>query len=166
MRLLEKSAGLNRAIIFLVFFIFLPYKTVFSGEQAVLKLVLNEQDKGEFFFVLAPEGDIWMARTDFEQLGLKEGLGKDVQFNGITHVSMKSLPDLAYRINEERVSLDVNASPFIFREHDVESSYTKPYKVVMTRDSSAFLNYSVDYDYVEEEPIVNISGELGISSGN
>ena len=166
MRLLEKSAGLNRAIIFLVFFIFLPYKTVFSGEQAVLKLVLNEQDKGEFFFVLAPEGDIWMARTDFEQLGLKEGLGKDVQFNGITHVSMKSLPDLAYRINEERVSLDVNASPFIFREHDVESSYTKPYKVVMTRDSSAFLNYSVDYDYVENEPIVNISGELGISSGN
>jgi outer membrane usher protein FimD/PapC len=162
----EKSAGLNRAIIFLVFFIFLPCKTVFSAEQAVLKLVLNEQDKGEFFIVLAPEGDIWMARSDFEQLGLKQGLGKDVQFNGITHVSMQSISDLEYRINEERVSLDVNASPFLFREHDVESSYTKPYKVVMTRDSSAFLNYSVNYDYADDEPVVNISGELGISSGN
>ncbi len=166
MRLPEKSAGLNRAIIFLVFFIFLPCKTVFSAEQAVLKLVLNEQDKGEFFIVLAPEGDIWMARSDFEQLGLKQGLGKDVQFNGITHVSMQSISDLEYKINEERVSLDVNASPFLFREHDVESSYTKPYKVVMTRDSSAFLNYSVNYDYADDEPVVNISGELGISSGN
>jgi outer membrane usher protein FimD/PapC len=162
----ETSAGLNRTIIFLVFFIFLPYKTVFSGEQAVLKLILNEQDKGEFFFVLATEGDIWMARSDFEQLGLKEELGKDVQFNGMTHVSMKSVSGLEYRINEEKVSLDVTASPSLFREHDIDSSYTKPYDVVITGDSSAFLNYSVGYDYVEEESIVNISGELGISSAN
>ncbi len=166
MRLREKCAGLNRAIIFLVFLIFLPCNTSFSAEQAVFKLILNEQDKGEFFFVLAPEDDIWMARSDFELLGLKEGLGMDVQFNGITYVSMKSVPDLEYRINEEKVSLDVNASPALFREHDVDSAYTKPYNVVLTRDSSAFLNYAVDYDYVEEEPVVNVSGELGITTGN
>jgi hypothetical protein len=48
---------------------------------------LNEQDKGEFFFVLAPEGDILMIQSDFERLGLKEGLGREIQFNGVTHVS-------------------------------------------------------------------------------
>jgi len=166
LRLLEKCAGRNGTILLLVFFIFLPCKRAFSVEQAVFKFILNEQDKGEFFFVLAPEGDILMARSDFDQLGLKKGLGKNVQLKGITYVSMKSVSDLEFRINEEKVSLDVNASPALFREHDVDSSYTKSYKVVQTRDSSAFLNYSADYDYVEEESIVNISGEFGISSGN
>jgi outer membrane usher protein len=163
---LEKCAGRNGAILVFVFFIFLPCKRAFSVEQVVFKFILNEQDKGEFFFVLAPEGDIWMARSDFEQLGLKKGLGKNVQLNGITYVSLKSVPDLEYRINEEKVSLDVNASPSLFREHDVDSSYTKPYRVVLTGDSSAFLNYSADYDHVEDESVVNVSGELGISSGN
>jgi len=163
---LEKCAGINRAIIFLVFLFFLPCKAVFSGDQVVLKLILNEQDKGDFFFVIATEGDIWMARSDFEQLGLKEGLGRDVQFNGTTYVSIKSLPDLQYRINEENVSLDVTASPSLFREHDVDSSYARPYKVVLRGEGSAFLNYSINYDYVDKEPYVNISGELGIGTGN
>ena len=166
MRSLRICVSLNRTVIFFLLFIFLLAKAVFSQEQAVLKLILNEQDKGEFFFVLAPEGDIWMARSDFEQLGLKEGLGTDVQFNGTAYVSMKSITDLEYRINEKNVSLDVTASPALFREHDVDSSYTKPYKVFLTRESSAFLNYSVSYDYVDKEPNVNISGELGISSGD
>lgn len=129
-------------------------------------MILNEQDKGEFFLVLAPDDDIWMAKTDFEQLGLKEGVGKDVQFNGMAYVSLRSVPGLQYRINEEKVSLDINASPSLFREHDIDSSYKKPYKVVLTRESSAFLNYSIDSDHSEGESSVNISGEFGASAGN
>jgi len=163
---LRKCVSLNRTVILFLLFIFLLSKAVFSQEQAVLKLILNEQDKGEFFFVLTPEGDIWLARSDFEQLGLKEGLGRDVQYNGTTYVSMKSVTDLEYRINEKNVSLDVTASPSLFREHDIDSSYTKPYKVFLTRESSAFLNYSANYEYVHKEPYVHISGELGIGSGD
>jgi len=163
---LRICVSLNRTVIFFLLFILLLAKAVFSQEQAVLKLILNEHDKGEFFFVLAPEGDILMARNDFEQLGFKEGLGNEIQLNGTTYVSIKSISGITYWINEENVSLDITASPSLFKEHDIDSSYTKPYKVFTTRGSAAFLNYSVNYDYVDKEPDVNITGELGISSGD
>jgi outer membrane usher protein len=166
LRSLRKCVSLNRTVIAIVFFIFLLCNAVFSEEQAVFKLILNEQDKGEFFFVLAPEGDILMGQSDFEQLGLKKGFGRGIQYNGTTYVSLKSVPELEFRINEQNVSLDIHASPSLFREHDVNSAYTKPYKVISTRDSSAFLNYAVDYDHSDQETAINISGELGLSTGN
>jgi len=166
LKLPERCAGLRRIVVLIILYILFPVDDAFSGEQVILKLVLNEQDRGEFFLTLAPGGDIWMEKSDFEQLGLKEGPGRDVRLNAVTYVSLKSIAGLEYRINEEKVSLDMKASPSLFREHDVDISYTKPYEVVFSRDISAFLNYSIYYDYREGKPSAGASGELGMSAGN
>ncbi|RJQ47399.1 MAG: fimbrial biogenesis outer membrane usher protein [Nitrospiraceae bacterium] len=163
---LGKCAALKRIILYAIFIVFIsPYASP-AEDQAVLKLLLNEQDKGEFFFVIVPEGDILMPRNDFEQLGLKEGLGQDIQVNGATCVSLKSIPGLQYSIEEETVSLEIKASPSLFREQDIDTSYAKKYKPVVAQDRSAFLNYSFDYENGRGESFTGISGEFGVSVGD
>jgi outer membrane usher protein FimD/PapC len=121
---------------------------------------------GEFFLILTPDNDVWIKRDDLNTARLKKGLGRDIQFEQETYVSLKSIPDLDFRINEETASLEVTAATHLFKEKAIDSAYTKPYEVVLTKDRSVFLNYALIYDYITEEPIFDVSGELGISAGN
>jgi outer membrane usher protein len=132
----------------------------------VLKLILNTEDKGEFFVLLTPENDIWIKREDLEGLGLKPGIGRDVQFEEETYVSLLSIPDLEFKIIEKEASLVINAAPYLFQQQDIDISYKRPYKVVFTEDRSAFLNYAFTYDYRTQNSYFNISSEVGIAIGN
>lgn len=154
-----------------IFFIIILTSIFFVGralsqELAVLKLILNTEDKGEFFLILAHDNDIWIKRNDLENIGFKKGLGRDIQFARETYVSLKSISELTFQINEEDVSLDITAPPHLFEKQSLDFSYKKPYKVILTKDRSAFLNYALIYNYKTLEPLFNISGELGISIGD
>src|SRR4030067_1751191 len=154
-----------------IFFIIILTSIFFVGralsqELAVLKLVLNTEDKGEFFLILAHGNDIWIKRNDLENIEFKKVLGRDIQFAQETYVSLKSISELTFQINKEEVSLDITAPPHLFEKQSLDFSYKKPYKVIFTKDRSAFLNYAFNYNYKALEPIFNISGELGISIGD
>lgn len=163
----SKKCVRNSIFFLLIIFSIIPLiKAAFSQEFVVLKLILNEEDKGEFFLILTPDNDIWIKRDELDKIGLKEGLGRDIQFAQDTYVSLKSIPELEFQINEEEVSLEVTAAPHLFKEQSIDISYKKPYKVLFTKDRSAFLNYALIYDYKTQEPFFNMSGELGISVGD
>jgi outer membrane usher protein len=132
----------------------------------VLRVVLNEEDKGEFFLLLMPDNDVLIKRDDLSNTGLKEGIGREIQFEGETYISLKSITELTFKINEEDVSLNITAAPDLFKEQSIDTAYRKPYKVTFTKDSSAFLNYALTYDRKTEEPFLNLSGELGVSAGD
>jgi len=153
-------------LVLIVFFITPFIRTAFSQESVILQLILNEENKGDFFLYSAPDNDIWIKRDELDKLGLKEGLGKDIQFNGETFVSLASITGLEFSINHEDVSLVITAVPQLFKAHSVDISYKKPYKVTYTTGKSAFLNYAFIYDHETVDTLLDISGELGVSIGN
>ncbi len=154
-------------VLVLIVFCITPFiSTAFSQESVILQLILNEENKGDFFLLSAPDNDIWIKRDELDMLGLKEGLGRDIQFNGETFVSLESITGLEYSINYEDVSLVITAVPQLFKKHSVDISYKKPYKVTYTTGKSAFLNYAFIYDHETVDTLLDISGELGVSIGN
>src|SRR3989304_5330141 len=132
-------------ILFFLLVISVPFFAVkaFSQEAVVLKLVLNEEDIGEFFMVLAPEGDVWIKREDLDRTRLIKGLD--------------------FTISEEDVSVKVTAKPHLFQGQTISLSYARPYKVIHTKDNSAFLNYGVFYD--SQNSSLDVSSELGLTIG-
>jgi len=152
-------------ILFFLLVISVPFFAVkaFSQEAVVLKLVLNEEDIGEFFMVLAPEGDLWIKREDMDRTRLIKGLGSDFFFNGESFVSLKSIEGVDFTISEEDVSVKVTAKPHLFQGQTISLSYARPYKVIHTKDNSAFLNYGVFYD--SQNSSFDVSSELGLTIG-
>ncbi len=141
-------------------------KIALSQEAIILKVILNKEDKGEFFLMLTPDNDIWIDKDDLNNMGLQEGLGRNVRFAQETYVSLRSIPDLTFRIDKEEVCLHVTADPSLFKKQSIDASYEIPYKVIFTKDSSAFLNYALTYDSNKGKPSFDISGELGVSVGD
>jgi outer membrane usher protein len=161
--LLKKSVSNKIFILSIIFFISLSPKAVFPQEIVVLQLILNKDSKGEYFLVIAPDNDVWIKRQEFEKLGLKTGLGGDVQFADETYVSLRSISGLEFNVNEEQVSLDITAAPTLFKEQGFDIFYKKPYNARFLKDPSGFLNYSLYYDHKSEVPLFGVYGELGIS---
>lgn len=159
---LKKCVALS-VLLLIVFSFMLSFRAVFAQEPVILKLILNKEDKGEFFLVSTPENDIWMKKDDFAELGLKEGLGREIQFEEETYVTLKSIPELALKMNEEEVALEVTAPTRLFKEQTIDSSYQKPHKADFAKDSSAYLNYGLFYENSSNEHFFNMLGEFGIN---
>jgi outer membrane usher protein len=149
----------------LIFSLFLPFpSTVKADEQIVLNVQLNTKNKGDYFLILTPAHDVLMSREDFLALGLPGATGKEVVVSGETYISLSSVPGLTFSIDEKTASMMLLADPDLFRKKTVNMSYEKPYKVTYTRDTSAFLNYGVQYS--AREPTLNVSSELGARTGD
>jgi len=144
----------------------LNVKTALSQEAVVLKMVLNQEDKGVSFVILAPDNDVWIKRSDLNAIGLSKAQGRDILFEQDIYVSLNSIPDLTFYIDEKEVALNISAVPFLFKKQLIESSYAIPYEVIYTKDISSFFNYALFYTSGSEETSIDMSGELGISVGD
>ncbi len=158
----EKCVSCSTLVI-IIFLLSLSVNAAFCQEMAVLQIILNEEVKGEYFLLLAEDNDVWIKRDDFDGIGLKKGLGRDIEYEEDTYVSLQSIPDIEYSINEEDVSIAITAESSLFEGKDFDASYGKSYQVRYSKDSSAFLNYALTYDNKSDESIMGISGELGFS---
>ena len=170
---MKKLKFLKRCALFSLFFsgililsLVLISKTALSQETVVLKMVLNQEDKGVFFLVLAPDNDVWVKKTDFDSLGLTGEPGTEITFDGDIYVSLQSIPGLKFSIDDKEVALNISADPSLFEKQRIDSSYEIPFEVTYTRDNSAFFNYSLFYADGPEEISFDMSGELGISVGD
>ncbi len=137
---------------------FLPVRA-FSQEIIVLNVVLNEETVGVSFLVRDGD-DIWIKKEDIEKTDLREGLGKEVEFEGERYISLKSIPGISFTVDESEAALKTSAAPHLFKSQSISLTYERPYSVIYPRDKSAFLNYGVLYD--DEGPLTNVSTEIGV----
>jgi hypothetical protein len=93
--------------------------------------------------VLAEDNAVWIKRDDLKKAGLVDGLGSDIEFDGETYVSLSSIPDLGFRINQEEATLEVTASSHLFIKQFVDASVKRPYHLETAGDISGFLNIMV-----------------------
>ena len=152
----------HRKLFFTTVILFLLFSIANVLSQGIipLKVILNGEDAGDFFLVLTSDGDVLMKREDLQKNNLKPGIGKDITFNGETYVSLRSIPDLNFSINEQKASIEINAASHLFITQTVDASYAKPYKVYYPKETSAFLNYGFLYN--SENSAYDVATEVGI----
>lgn len=135
---------LLRTTFFLV--ISILYQPLFSIEieQALLNVILNGEEKGEFFISITEDGDVIFPKEDLYSLGLvnlyeKAIISKD-------SISLKSLyPDLKYEINEGEASLYIVAVPELFEKHVLDFTMKKPSGMSTEGANSFVLNYTLGF---------------------
>jgi len=139
-----------------------------SDETSVLTVILNDQNRGEYFVKLAQDGDILFPSDNLKNLGFKEIPAKAV-LSEKGYVSLKSLfPEIRFETDEKTLTVTITADPQLLETSRISLVRLKPLEVVYTENSSAFLNYSAGYTFDNKYNVnmLNIPIETGIRIGD
>jgi outer membrane usher protein len=122
-----------------------PCRAEAPGDQrAVLALRVNEQPKGEVITLLRGL-DVLLGVAELEKAGVLEFVGNRETVGGQPHVSLLSLaPDVRFALDEKELELKLTVAPRRLRATSVNLHTGAPKGMAFSRDSSAFLNYSVN----------------------
>lgn len=113
-------------------------------ESAVFRLVVNTEDKGETFAVVAADGDVMVPRSTLTEIRL-ENLPSGETINGEPYVSLRALaPAVTHTIDQNTGTLTLTVAPERFSRTVREYFFNQPPPNLRTTFSnSAFLNYSL-----------------------
>jgi len=165
---------LNAALVLLLLLLLPLYSQ--ASQTVVLKVMVNMEDKGDYFIVLTPDGDALIRRADLKEMGFEEvPEGVKIFIDKEEYVSLKSLsPRVTFKIDDKESALSITSDPNLFGKNLVNLAYARPADVLYTRDNTAFLNYNLTYSFEDSldftslsipwEVGVNIGGWLGFSN--
>jgi outer membrane usher protein len=131
-------------VFFIILSFFLP-PTADGGQPAILKIVLNQEEKGEFLVNIAEDGDLLVRSEDLRKIGITEVKGKASTIEKEEYISLKSMEGLKFEFNEKKLLLELTAEPKLLGEKVFMLSYPRQGKVYYPKDTSAFLNYNLAY---------------------
>jgi outer membrane usher protein len=145
----------------------------YGSEKAVLKVYVNTEEKGEYFFIL-DGGRILISIQDLLDMGFTEvSQGAAVTKEG--YITLDSLsPGVSFTFDEKTSALRLTVDPKLLKKNTIDLSQRRTSKVLFTADTAAFLNYGVtysagnDFDFsslaVPLEISVSKDGYLGLST--
>ncbi|HEY3122873.1 MAG TPA: fimbria/pilus outer membrane usher protein, partial [Thermoanaerobaculia bacterium] len=122
-----------------------PSRAETPGDQkAVLVLRVNDQPKGEVIALLRGL-DVFVGVAELEKAGVLKFDGNRETIGGQPQVSLLSLaPDIRFALDEKELDLRLTVAPSRLRATSVNLRTGAPKGMVLSRDSSAFLNYSLN----------------------
>lgn len=124
----------------------LSYPPLAKGEQtAILRIVLNQEDKGEFFIHITDDGQFLVKFEDLRRMGFSEISGKVSVLEGEEFVSLKSMEGVKTEFDEKKLVLELTANPHLLEKRVFMLRYPKQPKVYYPKDTAGFLNYNVSY---------------------
>jgi outer membrane usher protein len=137
-----------------------------SNEVVIMKVVLNAEDKGEYFFLLFDEKNPSFKVEDLKEMGLigifRYG-AEELETGG--YLSLKSLfPRVRFEIDWKASTLYIVADPELFENNVYDLGYYPPQKVQRTQSGSAFLNYSIRYSLDEDLEYTSLALPLEVGS--
>ena len=128
--------------LFVFLFLLSQMQYAFSDDLVPLKIVINTQDKGEYF-VLLTSSDVLVNEDDFKTLGLRIS-GIPIDVDGIRYVSLSKLKNkFEYEIDEKSLSLVITIDPVLLDKTVVDLSRKTVIRSNPFGIDSAFLNYGV-----------------------
>jgi outer membrane usher protein FimD/PapC len=130
--------------------------------EIVLSLVLNHENKGEFF-VYWVDGDFLMRVQDLTKIGFANPIGVVTLISGEPYLSIQSLQGVSFLFHERELSLELVASPEQLQKRTIDLSSRRQINVRSPNDNSAFLNYRLDYTKDSGSNITwNLVNQMGI----
>jgi outer membrane usher protein len=152
------------ACLLMVLGLLAPQDPQATGQQALesapLTIVVNTEEKGTAIVWLRAN-DVLVQESDLANAGLQRLGGTREIIAGVSHVSLRSLvPDVAYEVDQEALALRLTVQPALLPTTTVQLRANRPADVLYTRDTSGFLNYSVN---VQDCCGVDVFMEGGVS---
>ena len=139
-----------------------------ASETVIVNVTLNRETKGEFFVILAEDGDFLVKTADLTTMGITGPLPPPVTIAEESYVSLRSIAGISYIFNEKTLTLEITVEPSLLPKRIIDFTPQEPLKVYYPRETSAFLNYRLDYfagDSFRFQSF-DVTNELGIRSGN
>lgn len=138
-----------------------------KGNSVVLNLVLNQEQKGEFFVNMTDDGDFLVKVEDLRGIGFRRPEGTTIEVSGEPHLSLKSMHNVGFVFNEKELSLIITASPELLPKRTIDIASTRHPKVYFPKGNSAFLNYRLNYsDSSSSEGVQTITNQFGTRVGD
>jgi outer membrane usher protein len=129
---------------FILFTFFLP-PMADGGQPAILKIVLNQEEKGEFLVNVADDGDFLLRSEDLKKIGFTDLKGKISTIEKEEFISLKSVEGVKFDFNEKKLFLEITADPNLLGKKIFILHYTRQGNVYYPKGTSAFLNYNLTY---------------------
>jgi outer membrane usher protein FimD/PapC/outer membrane protein OmpA-like peptidoglycan-associated protein len=154
-------------ILSLCFFAAFPVAS-YALQPIIVSINLNQEAKGVYFVNLADDGDVLVKTEDLISMGVSGPFPKPVEIANESYLSLRSFAGVTFVFDENKLSLDITAAPTLLPKKVVDFAPQQPLKVYYPRDTSAFLNYRLDYSTGDFSRFQNlgVANELGIRSGD
>ncbi|MBI5237990.1 MAG: fimbrial biogenesis outer membrane usher protein [Deltaproteobacteria bacterium] len=131
----------------------------------VLRVTVNQMPKGDFFVLAAPAGDFLIRTEDLLAMGFRDPKGETSIIGKEEYISLKSMQGVRFTFREDKLALDILASPKLLPKRTVDYSPQRPRSVQQAgADTSAFLNYRLDFAADEANTVRGfaLTNELGV----
>ncbi len=115
-----------------------------GGQMAILRVVLNQEEKGEFV-VNVTDGDFLVRMEDLKKMGFSEIRGKVLAVEGEEFVSLRSMEGVRTVFDERKLALELTVDPRLLEKKVLTLRYPRQAKVYYPKDMAAFFNYNLAY---------------------
>lgn len=148
--------------------LFLADTVLAEEEQLVVRIVLNQEEKGDFFVTRLDNGDFLMSIEDLETIGLGLPAGLITKQEEEPRLALRSIKGLGYTFDAATLSIDMRADPALLGREIIDFRTERKEKVYYPHDTSLFFNYGADYRAGDGFTFTNFNftNELGLRTGN
>lgn len=140
-----------------------------ADESIILSVTLNSISYGEFFLRRNEDGTLLIRSEDARKIGLKTAAVPVITIDKESYISLKDLSGVTAVLDEKRLILDLLAGAAWVDLPRVVRNYSPPSgRYVPSLDTTAFLNYRMDFGTGNDVPDATWSGtgQAGIRRGN
>ncbi len=115
-----------------------------GAETQIVQILLNGVDKGQYFVSVAAD-DFLVRLQDLNAMGLVGLAAHARTLDGEQFASLRSISGLSVNFDERRLVLSLTAEPKLLPKQTVDFATGKKQTVYYPSDTSAFLNYNLQY---------------------
>jgi outer membrane usher protein len=140
-----------------------------AADTLILSVTLNTVSHGEFFLKRSDSGTLLMRREDLQQIGLKTAAVSATTLDSEDYISLSDLPGLTVTVDEKLLLLDLLAGAALVDLPRIVRNYSPVARAyVPTQNTSAFLNYRIDYSNGIDvhSPVWSGTAQAGLRRGN
>jgi outer membrane usher protein len=118
---------------------------VHGADRAIANVVLNHENKGDYFFILTGEDRLLFSPQDLLDMGIRV-IPEGAESGGNGFIYLDSLfPAVGYEFDEKGSVLHLTAEPGLLGRTTIDLSRARKAPFFHSGDSSAFLNYALNY---------------------
>jgi len=137
--------------------------------EGIVSVSVNLEPKGDAYVLIGQDGEILMRESDLKAYGLSALSYRPTRIDNVSYVSLRDIPGLAYKFDEEKLTLRIRVEPReISRRQVIDMAPKRESDVVYPSAGGAFLNYNLTGNGSDQTGLdsVNAAGELGVRLGD
>jgi outer membrane usher protein len=138
------------------------------AEQLIVRIILNQEDKGDLFVNRETNGDFLVKNDDLMNIGFRAPQGRETSLDGENYRSLRSMSGVSFSFDEGQLALALTAPPALLGSATVDFSAPQAQKVYYPADTSVFLNYGADYlaGNAFSSSNLSLTNQVGARTGN